>query len=73
MIQSGRIPKDESIVVSITGNGLKTLEVVADDLPYPMVIDPKLSEFDQLLEQQTAEKAGKSSPSRERELAAAAS
>src|SRR5205085_1566018 len=46
LIQSGRIPKDESIVVSITGNGLKTLEVVADDLPYPVVIDPKLSEFD---------------------------
>jgi threonine synthase len=50
LIQQGRIPKDESIVVSITGNGLKTLEVVADDLPYPVVIDPKLSEFDKLLE-----------------------
>ena len=30
LIESGRIPKDESIVVSITGNGLKTLEVVAE-------------------------------------------
>src|SRR6184192_3453916 len=48
LIQSGRIPKDDSIVVSITGNGLKTLEVVADELPYPVVIDPKLSEFDRL-------------------------
>ena len=42
----------ESIVVSITGNGLKTLEVVADELPYPVVIDPKLADFDRLLEQQ---------------------
>src|SRR3954470_3065221 len=38
LIQSGRIPRNESIVVSITGNGLKTLEVVADDLKYPEVI-----------------------------------
>jgi len=48
LIQQGRIPKDETIVVSITGNGLKTLEVVADELPYPVVIDPKLTEFDRL-------------------------
>src|SRR5687767_10593817 len=52
LIQQGRIPKNESIVVSITGNGLKTLEVVADELPYPQVIDAKLSEFDRLLDQQ---------------------
>src|SRR3954453_7425911 len=52
LIEQGRIPRDESIVVSITGNGLKTLEVVQDELPYPVVIDPKLSEFDRLLEQQ---------------------
>ena len=53
LIQQGRIPKDESIVVSITGNGLKTQEVVQDELPYPVVIDPKLSEFDALLEKQS--------------------
>jgi threonine synthase len=50
LIASGRIPKDESIVVSITGNGLKTQEVVVNDLPYPVVIEPKLAEFDKLLE-----------------------
>ncbi len=49
LIQSGRIPKNESIVVSITGNGLKTLETVQDDLPPPKVIDAKLSDFDALL------------------------
>jgi threonine synthase len=51
LIAGGRIPKDESIVVSITGNGLKTQEVVTNELPYPVVIEPKLSEFDKLLEQ----------------------
>jgi threonine synthase len=54
LIQSGRIPRDESIVVSITGNGLKTLEAVQDDLPYPTVIDPKLSEFDAMLEKESS-------------------
>ena len=49
LIASGRIPKDESICVCITGNGLKTLEVVQDELPYPVVIDPKISEFDKLV------------------------
>ena len=50
LLQQGRIPPNESIVVSITGNGLKTQEVVMDELPYPAVIDPKLSEFDKLLD-----------------------
>ena len=50
LIQSGRIPRDESIVISITGNGLKTQEVVVNELPYPAAIDAKLSEFDKMLE-----------------------
>jgi threonine synthase len=50
LIQQGRIPKDQTIVVSITGNGLKTQEAVAEELPYPTVIDAKLAEFDKLLE-----------------------
>ena len=51
LIQQGRIPKDESICVCVTGNGLKTLEVVQDELPPPRVIEPKLSEFDRLIEE----------------------
>lgn len=51
LIQSGRIPKDESIVVSITGNGLKTVEVVQNELVQPTVIEPKLSEFDKMFEE----------------------
>jgi threonine synthase len=62
LLQSGRIPKDESIVVSITGNGLKTQEVVMDELTPPRVIEAKLTEFDQLLaENGAAAAAAKSS------------
>ncbi len=46
LIKSGRIPKDESICVSITGNGLKTTEVVVDHLTQPPSIPPKLEAFD---------------------------
>ena len=56
LIQSGRIPKNESIVISITGNGLKTQEVVVDELTPPRVIEAKLTEFDGLLAE-NAEKA----------------
>ncbi len=54
LIQSGRIPRNESIVISITGNGLKTQEVVVDELVQPRVIEAKLSEFDGLLEENAA-------------------
>lgn len=43
LIAQGRIPKDESIVLCITGNGLKTLEAVDSALPFPDAIDAKLT------------------------------
>jgi threonine synthase len=46
LIESGRIPRDESICVSITGNGLKTVEVVVDHLEPPTSIPAKLEAFD---------------------------
>ncbi len=46
LINSGRIPRDESICVSITGNGLKTTEVVVDHLTPPQSIPAKLEAFD---------------------------
>ncbi len=46
LIEQGRIPRDESVVVSITGNGLKTQEAVLGRLRERAVIEPKLSEFD---------------------------
>src|SRR5205085_8960379 len=50
LIEQGRIPRDETIVVSITGNGLKTQEVVTSELTPPVVIEAKMSEFDKMLE-----------------------
>ncbi|MGH7247739.1 MAG: threonine synthase, partial [Pseudomonadota bacterium] len=46
----GRIKPDETTVVSITGNGYKTLEAVAGSIEKPMVIDARLGEFDALFE-----------------------
>ncbi len=46
LIASGRIPKDESLCVCITGNGLKTVEAVADRLPLPEAIPASLEAFD---------------------------
>ncbi len=50
LIEQGRIPRDESIVISITGNGLKTQEALKGHLVEPVVINAKLSEFDSLVE-----------------------
>jgi threonine synthase len=51
LIESGRIPKDESIVISITGNGYKTLETVARYLEKPYTINATLENFDELFHQ----------------------
>lgn len=49
LIEQGRIPKNESIVLCITGNGLKTQEAVVDRLSKPPIIKPNLKEFDDLV------------------------
>lgn len=48
LIESGRIPKDESIVICVTGNGYKTIEAVQDALPVPHEIRARLDDFDDL-------------------------
>lgn len=48
LIQQGRIPRDESIVISITGNGYKTLEAVANCVAKPFTINATLPHFDEL-------------------------
>jgi len=45
MIEQGRIPRDESIVISITGNGLKTAEAVESRLPVPVPIKATVQSF----------------------------
>ena len=49
LIEQGRIPRDEEIVLCITGNGLKTQDAVAAYLEKPAVIGPSLEEFEALV------------------------
>jgi threonine synthase len=48
LIEQGRIPRDESIVVCVTGNGYKTLEAVRDVVEKPYPIAARLADFDAL-------------------------
>jgi threonine synthase len=50
LIEQGRIDRDDAIVVCITGNGLKTQEPLLERMPRPVVIKPRLEEFEALLE-----------------------
>jgi threonine synthase len=52
LIQQGRIGKEETTVVCITGNGLKTTDAIAADFPATEVIEPKLDAFEALLQEQ---------------------
>jgi threonine synthase len=51
LIEKGRIPRDESIVISITGNGYKTLETVAGSVEKSFTINATLQNFDDLFHQ----------------------
>lgn len=51
LIQKGRIPRDESVVISITGNGYKTLEAIARSVEQPFTINATLKNFDELYQQ----------------------
>jgi len=46
LIEQGRIPRDEEIVLCITGNGLKTQDCLADAVERPANIKPSLEAFD---------------------------
>jgi threonine synthase len=49
LIEAGRIPRNEPIVICITGNGLKTPDVLHERLSVDVTIRPLLSAFDQAL------------------------
>ncbi len=46
LIEQGKIDRDGSIVLCITGNGLKTQEALIDRLARPVVIKPTLEAFE---------------------------
>jgi threonine synthase len=50
LIDTGAIPRDQSILIAITGNGLKTQEAVMNEVGEPILIDATLAEVDRLME-----------------------
>lgn len=50
LVEAGKINSDETTVVYITGNGLKTQEAVQDFVGQPLTIEPKLESFERALE-----------------------
>ncbi len=48
LIEAGRLPRDEEIVLCVTGNGLKTQDAVFEAVERPAVIKPSLAEFESL-------------------------
>ncbi len=53
LIASGQIPANDSVVLCVTGNGLKTLDAVARFAGRTREIKPSLREFEALLEAET--------------------
>jgi threonine synthase len=55
LIESGAIPREESIVVCITGNGYKTTEVVAGNLATPVRLSRAFKDFEAWQESRSAQ------------------
>src|ERR1041385_4065707 len=53
LIASGKIPAKDSVVLCVTGNGLKTLDAVNGHVGRTRDIKPSLREFESLLEAET--------------------
>jgi threonine synthase len=49
LIENGIIPPEESIVISITGNGLKTQEPLYDKIYQPIRVKPNLESFEETI------------------------
>jgi threonine synthase len=54
LVQGGHIDPDETVVVFITGGGLKTQEAVAPSLAAAPRIQPTISAFEEVLASRTA-------------------
>src|SRR5207249_8304773 len=49
LIESGKIGRNDSAVICVTGNGLKTMDAVNGHLGHPREIRPSLREFEALV------------------------
>jgi len=52
LIASGKIPSNDSAVLCITGNGLKTMDAVNGHAGYPREIKPSLREFEAMISEE---------------------
>ena len=59
LIRNGVIPKNESTVICITGNGYKTAEIMTDSLKKPTFLGRSLAEFEDFMNKEQ-NKAGRS-------------
>jgi threonine synthase len=50
LIEQGRVPRDEEIVLCVTGNGLKTMDALYEAIESPVVIKPSLDAFEPLVD-----------------------
>ena len=57
LIENGKIPADDSAVLCITGNGLKTQEAILGKCGEPRLIKPSLREFEELIAGEVATEA----------------
>lgn len=49
LVWQGRIPRGETTVVCVTGNGLKTTDAIADRFELPEAIAPRLADFERAI------------------------
>jgi threonine synthase len=70
LIEQGRIPRDESIVICITGNGLKTQEAILGKIGETIPISPSLASLKEALENRNIDVSTISGRERLREPAA---
>ena len=57
IIDQGRIAQDETTVVCITGNGLKTTDAIVGEFPLGAAIPPRIEAFEALMDAQLATSA----------------
>ncbi len=57
LIEAGKIDPSESIVICITGNGLKTQEALAGQLKQPTIINADIKEVDKIVEEVNSREA----------------
>ena len=58
LYRQGRIPGNETTVLCITGNGLKTLDALTGEYQVPAAIQPRLADFEACLDELTSNIAG---------------